>query len=120
MSTPPTQLRPAARTKAQIKRASAAARRAADRLDARQLEALERRYRAAADEIDAAIMARAGETGNLRLSVLQDLRAQMDGIITRLGEERDAMLFAGLDEAAELGVQPFEQAVAGTTLARVP
>lgn len=120
MSTPATQLRSAARTKAAIKRASAAARREANRLDARQLEVLERRYRRAAAEMDEAILARAGETGNLRLSVLEDLRGQVDGILTRLGEQRDALLDEGLAEAAELGVQPLEGTAAGTSLAQVP
>lgn len=98
-------------TRAAIRIAEAAAREKMDRLDRKALAELTALYREAAKDIEALILARAGQDGSLQLSVLRELLAQVNARIETLAQARDALVAARLGDAATIGVSP---------LARVP
>jgi len=96
--------------KAAIKRGSAQARSRMRELDAEMVEALTEIYTQAREDIEAAILSY-GEEENLRLEVLRGLRDQIEGRLDALAGERDALLGAGLSQAAELGTAPLAASV---------
>lgn len=106
-------------TKARIKRATAAAHRDMRRLDREALAALERQYRAAAADVQAAIQARAGGDGNVHLDALRDLLDQVQARLKQLTTARNALLGQNLNAAALLGVKPFDAVAVGASLTRV-
>lgn len=97
--------------RAAIKRATLAAQRDMDRLDARSLAALKRLYRDAAADIAARIRAYAGADDNIALQELQSVLAQVNSRLDSLSRARDAALDADLGEAAALGSRPVEAAI---------
>ncbi|MFZ5621185.1 MAG: hypothetical protein ACOY5W_09210 [Pseudomonadota bacterium] len=98
-------------TKAAIKRASGRARVDMNRLDAEVLRELDDMYRSAAANLQADIQSYAAGDGGLRLEVLQDLLAQVDTRLRELADLRAGLLDDGLNQAAQLGVRPFQGAV---------
>jgi len=108
MAVPAENLRTA--IKARIKRASAAARTAGNRLDRRQLDALSGIYNQAIDDIQAQIRHYAGSDGSVRLEVMQQLLGQVQNRLDQLSQSRDDLLQSGLQESAQIGAQPFSDA----------
>ncbi|MDP3715134.1 MAG: hypothetical protein Q8R21_01865, partial [Burkholderiales bacterium] len=76
-------------TQATLKRATLAAHRAVEQLDAESLRGVERIYRQAAADISARIAIHAGPDGNLALAELRSALAQIQGELARLAELRD-------------------------------
>lgn len=110
MASPALQLAENERTakKARIRRGSARARQAVNRLDREVLGDLEGIYRQAAADIETTIRGYGDATGNLRLEVLRDLQGQVNQRLAQLETARDELLEAGLVEASRLGVRPFQ------------
>lgn len=96
---------------AAIKRATLAAQKVMDQLDASALDELELLYRQAADEIKARISSFAGGDGGVSLANLQDLLAQVNMQLQQLSAQRDALLNFTAASAADLGTQPLESAL---------
>ncbi len=94
--------------KAMIKRGSAAARRQIGVLDVRIAGELTSIYRTARDDLERQIREYAASDQTLRLEVLRELSTQVDRRIDQLGAERDRLLFSGIDDAARIGVRPFQ------------
>lgn len=105
--------------KAAIKRATQAAQRAVENLDDAARSDLARIYRQAAAEIAAAIEGYAGADGNLMLTELQSVLAQVNGQIRRLAEQRDALLGEALAQAASLGTEPVVAVLGSTAMMQV-
>lgn len=99
---------------AAIRRATLAAQRAMDKLDAAALKELEEIYRVAAAEIKARIADYAGYDGNLALTELQNTLVQVQGRLRDLGHARDALLNGKMPDAADLGLLPFAPALGGS------
>jgi hypothetical protein len=99
---------------ATIKRATLAAHKSMEQLDAHTAAELEKIYKQAAADIAARIAQHAGPDGNLALQELRSALAQVQGEIVRLSELRNAALAGGLEQAAKLGVAPFTQGIAAT------
>jgi hypothetical protein len=97
-------------TRAAIKRATLAAQRDMNTLDAHALKQLKALYQQAAADIRNRIGIHAGADDNLSLQELQSLLAQVNGKLNALAEARDALLDGQLSEAAGLGVRPFAAA----------
>lgn len=76
-------------------------------LDAQSLDALIEIYQQAADQVRAAILARADATDLISVQQFRPLLQQIDDIVTAMGQERDALLRRQIDEAAGLGVRPY-------------
>lgn len=95
------------RERAAIKRATLAAQRAVEQLDADSMQQLEATYRAAADDIAAQIRAYAGGDDSVGLEQLRALLAQIEGRLKQLSDQRNTLINAGLDQAARLGTQAF-------------
>lgn len=95
--------------RAAIKRATLAAHRAVEELDSASLKALKRIYTTAAEDIAAQIRARAGGDDTLSLYELRSVLAQIEGRLQQLSGDRNAVINAGLDQAARLGVKPFAE-----------
>lgn len=104
-----------AATRAAIRRASQQARNAMRDLDeqtARELLAL---YEDAAEQVRAAIRARAGSQDMVPLAGLRELLHQIEDLLDALGQRRDALLLQSLDDAAGLGVRPYTLQGVGAT-----
>jgi hypothetical protein len=95
-------------TSAAIRRATINAQHAIEQLDASSAQALIELYQRAADDVEAAIRAAAaaGGTGQVEVTYLATLREQLAARITALGQARDDLIMAGIQQAAELGVRP--------------
>ncbi len=104
---------------ASIRRATRAAQRSVERLDAEALDDLERIYRQAAAEIAAAIEGHAGADGNLMLSELQSVLAQVNGQIRQIAYQRDVLLMEALAHAASLGTEPLAAVLGTSAMMRV-
>lgn len=96
-----------AQTRAAIKRASQQARNAMQVLDGETVDALVAMYEDAAAQVKAAIRGAVDGSDAVPVSHLRDLLRQIEDVITRLGESRDALLMERLQTAAELGVRPY-------------
>jgi hypothetical protein len=103
----------ASQVAAAIRRATVAAHRDVEQLDAEALKALEAVYREAAADIAARVDAHAGPDGNLALRELRSALAQVEARLRELGEARDALLHSNLARAADLGVRPYLAAATG-------
>lgn len=106
-------------TKAAIKRATFKAHRDMRRLDREALAALERQYRAAANDLRLAIEARAAQDGTIKLAVLRDTLDHVNGRLNQLSDARNSLLNQNMDAAALLGVRPYENAVINVSLISV-
>lgn len=104
-------------TQSAIKRATVAAHRDMDRLDARMLAELKALYEQAAGEIGQDVRAQAGADDNLTLAELKNLLAQVNARLDTLSSARDRILDGGLGQAAELGVSPVAPAIPATVAA---
>jgi hypothetical protein len=91
---------------AAIRRASQQARNAMHELDTAAVGELLQIYERAADEVRSAIAAQADAGGAVQLVRLQVLLQQIEDVVDRLGQDRDALLGANIAEAARLGVNP--------------
>lgn len=105
--------------RAAIKRATLAAQRDMDKLDARSLNALKQLYKAAAADIAARIRAYAGADDNIALQELQSVLAQVNSRLDVLSRMRDVALEDGLAEAAALGTRPVEAAIGASASMRI-
>lgn len=94
------------RDKAAIKRATLAAQRAVEQLDAAALKQLEDAYQSAAADIAERIRAHAGADDNLGLQELRSVLAQIEGRLRTLSDERNTLINVSLERAAELGTSP--------------
>lgn len=101
-------------TPAQIKRATALGQNAIESLDAETARALIDLYQAQAADIRARIAAHAGPDGNIALQELRSLLDQVQGILRRITDERDALLNESLTKAADYGARPALGAVLDT------
>ncbi len=93
---------------AAIRRATHAAHRAIDAMDARVLGALTRAYQDAAREIRERIRTAAGAEDVVRLTELRHLLGQVEGVLTRLDQVRGQLMDDALREAAQIGVAPLD------------
>ncbi len=93
---------------ATIRRATYAAHRQVERLDAQTLKELGALYKRAAADIAERIGSHAGPDGNLALQELQNVLAQVTSRLRELAQARDALMTQGLETAADLGVRPFK------------
>ncbi|SFW39508.1 phosphoribosyltransferase [Nitrosovibrio sp. Nv17] len=100
-----------------IRRATQAAQRAMDTLDADILKELEQIYTRAATELRARIAAAGGTDGNIPLQQLQDVLGQVESRLHQLAAERNALLENGLENAARFGAAPLTAAGAGVDAA---
>ncbi len=91
---------------AAIKRATLAAQQEVTKLDAAALEELQQLYQQAADDIAQRIAAQAGRDGNVMLSELQSVLAQVQARLKELAAARNALLNETIARGAELGTQP--------------
>lgn len=91
---------------AAIKRATLAAQREVVKLDAAALKELEQLYQQAAEDIARRIAAHAGGDGNVMLSELQSVMAQIEARLKQLSDARNALLDKSLSSAAQLGTEP--------------
>ena len=89
--------------RAQIRRATLAARQALFDLDQVGADELARLYEAAAAAIRAAIGRQADSAGNVALTELRGTLAQVEAILAGLGEARNGVVNGGLAQAAQLG-----------------
>lgn len=92
---------------AAIKRATQQARNAMRELDRASVEQLLYIYRRAAEDVRRQIYAAVDAGDAVPLHRLRPLLAAIEEIVERLGVERDALMRAGIGEAAALGVRPF-------------
>lgn len=92
---------------AAIKRASQQARNAMQALDLQATEQLLQMYRAAAEEVRSQIHAAADAGDQVPQHRLRPLLQQIDDVIDRLAQDRDALLRQTIGEAATLGVRPY-------------
>lgn len=98
------------RTAAAIRRASQQARMAMTRLADDAVAELTRIYELAADQVRQAIAAAGGAFNRVRLEQLRALLAQVEDVLAGLSQARTALVDAGLQRAAELGVRPLTAA----------
>lgn len=106
---------PGTAVKATIKRATAAAQRSMEQLDARSLAELTAIYEQAAADIAARIAQHAGPDGNLTLQEMRSALQQVNAELARLTEARNTLLNNTIERAAQLGVQPYQVQAAGAT-----
>lgn len=111
--------REANRRAATIRRESRKARDRIRQLNDEAREELRAIYERARDEISADIRSIAGDDDNLRMTVLKDLRRQIDQRISALSERRDEVLDQALGRAAETGVSPFSGELSTSALSRI-
>jgi hypothetical protein len=104
---------------AAIRRATKVAQQAVADLDAAALGDLERIYRQAAAEIAAAIEGYAGADGNLMLTELQAVLAQVNGQIRQIAYQRDVLLTEALAHAVSLGTEPLAAVLGSSAMMRV-
>lgn len=95
------------KTAAAIRRATQRAQNAMRELDAESVAELLRIYTEAADQVRARIAQATGLNDTVPLQNLRSLLSEIESIIDGLAEQRDAVLQAAIERAAELGVQPF-------------
>lgn len=105
--------------RAAIKRATLAAQRDMDALDARSLKALKQMYLDAAADIQARIREHAGADDSITLQELQSLLAQVNARLDMLARARDAALDAGMGEAAALGTRPVQATLGAAASMRI-
>lgn len=105
--------------RAAIKRATLAAQRDMDALDARSLKRLKQTYIEAAANIAARIRSHAGADDNIALQELQGLLAQVNAMLDALSRVRDSALDTGLNEAAALGTRPLQATVGAAASMRI-
>ena len=96
---------------AKIKRASDAAQRAMERLDAVTADELAQLYDAAAEEVRAAIAQAAQGRRRVDVHQLQGLLRRVEAVLDALATRRTDVIEAAIDQAAELGVEPVTAAV---------
>lgn len=89
--------------RAQIRRATLAARQALENLDQVGAEELARLYETAAENLRAAIARAGGHDGKVAIGELQAVLHQVEGILATLGTSRDGILLAALQQAADGG-----------------
>lgn len=89
--------------RAQIRRATLAARKSLYELDALGAAELLRLYAQAADSIRLAISRHAGGDGNVALNEMRQVLAQVEAIIGNLSEARNGLVDVGLERAAMAG-----------------
>lgn len=107
------------KTPAAIRRASQQARNAMRELDKATSAELRADYERAAEAVRGAIARALGSDDLVRREHLQGLLRQIEDILQRMGQARDAVLNGALEQAAALGVRPYTLqgvgAVGGTT-----
>ena len=96
--------------KTAIKRATLAAHKAIEDLDADALESLREAYTKVADEITQQISAHAGTDDRLALTEMRSLLGEIERRLRQLSDERDRLLDAALRQAAQEGVAVFDAA----------
>lgn len=101
--------------KANIKRASAAARAGANRIDRQALDELTDIYRGAAYQISEIINSYADREGTLRLQVMQDLLAQTESQLDRFSAIRNQLLDEKMLQTAVLATSPFREVASELT-----
>lgn len=89
--------------RAQIRRATLAARRALETLDEVGADELAGLYRQAAEALRAAIGLAAGSDGSVSLTALRAVLAQVEGILGNLSSTRNGVIDAGVSRAAAAG-----------------
>lgn len=89
--------------RAQIRRATLAARRALETLDAVGAEELARLYGTAAESLRGAIARAGGADGSVSLGELRSVLAQVEGALDGLAAARNGVIDAGLARAAQAG-----------------
>lgn len=94
-------------TAAAIKRATRQAQNAMLDLDQQGQDALLAMYQDAADQVRAAIRARADATDTVPQNQLRELLRQIEDIVHNLGQQRDQLLMDQISQAADLGVRPY-------------
>jgi hypothetical protein len=99
-----------------IRRATLAAQREMNALDAATLEELQQLYQQAADDIAARIEQYAGADGNVSLQEMQNVLAQVNARLKALSEARNALLNSSTAQAADLGVSPLTAAGTGAAV----
>lgn len=109
--------------RARIRRASQQSRNAMRELDMRLIEELQQLYSSTQEQIKARL-AQAVDGNNLvPMAHLKDLLRQIDDALDALGQQRNALMAQGLEQAANLGVWPYTlqgaQAVGATAPAAV-
>lgn len=92
-----------AKERATIRRATLAARRALETLDAVGAEELARLYGAAAENLRATIARAGGADGSVGLGELRSVLAQVEGVLDNLAATRNGVVAAGMGQAAEIG-----------------
>lgn len=102
-----------------IKRATLAAQREIEQLDAEALRQLEAAYRQAADDIAARIQAHAGADDNLALEEMRSVLDQVEARLRQLSERRNALVNVAIERAAETGTEPFFGTVRSVAAMRV-
>lgn len=95
-------------TAAAIRRATLAAHRDVEALDAAGLKQMMQVYETAAADIGSRIRAHAGADDNLNLPELRSALSQIEGRLRQLADQRNELINVALDRAAGLGVAPFE------------
>ncbi|SCX40336.1 hypothetical protein [Nitrosospira sp. Nsp1] len=102
-----------AKVQAAVKRATLHAQRAMNKLDAETLKELQQLYQQAAADLGQRIAAAGGGDGNVALTQLQDVLAQINDRLRALSAARDALLNNGLENAARFGTLPLTTAGTG-------
>jgi hypothetical protein len=102
-----------------IRRATLAAQKAMNRLDAQALAELEHLYLAAGVAIRQRIEASASSTGTVGLEQLQGLLAQVNAQLASLGQARNDLLGTGFQRAAQFGTEPLKIEIAAIDLMRI-
>lgn len=109
--------------RARIRRASQQARNAMRDLDLRLIEELQQLYSSTQEQIKARLAQAVDGSNMVPVAHLKDLLRQIDDVLDALGQERNAVLAQGLEQAAALGVRPYTlqgaQAVGATAPAAV-
>lgn len=89
--------------RAQIRRATLAARRALETLDDVGREELARIYGAAAESLRAMIERSGDNAGKVTIDALRSVLAQVEGILENVAVTRDGVVMAGISQAAQTG-----------------
>jgi len=110
---------PRTAAQAAIHRASTSARANMNRYDRSTLTNLQQVYQQAAHEIQSSINAFSGSDGHLGLTVLNDLKNQVNSVLDQLDRNSLQLLNGGLNEAAALGVNTFQSVIDSNSLTRV-
>lgn len=105
-----------AAARAEIRRATRRAQAALGELDDRGEAEIEAIYQQAQAALQADIASYAGADGNLRVEALRSLEAQIEQILAAAAARRDAILTAGITQAASLGATPWAGASVAVSL----